>query len=540
MIGSPEQNQLDISFGRFLASHSEVARDLLFKAGRAVSQARREGHVCVELQWVDPSMPLGELKTTLLATELVGGAGDYCPLILHHDFLYLHRYFNYETIVADFIGNGSVDQTKYAQVAELLEQLFPPTVDGVDEQKQAAISSLCNSFSVISGGPGTGKTTTVAKILALQVALNPDVRIMLAAPTGKAAMRLEESLTDTLEHLEMAQGYKDKITVPVKTIHRLLGFRPSGFKYNGGNQLPADFVLIDEASMVDLPLMADLMVALPEDCRLILLGDEYQLSSVQPGAVLGEICGGDADRKGQHADAIVTLRKSYRFKEDSGIRLLGDCIKKGNGKAALQVLQDDTYPDVSLKPHDISSLVTAAQKAYSGETDEDFLAGFAKLGVLCCHRMGDFGVEDINQQVMKSLGHKLHHYYHGLPLMILANDHGLGLYNGDTCVVVEQNKRFYACFKTAEGRRLILIRKLPVHAPAYGITVHKSQGSEYGQVAFVLPKGSSKVLGRELVYTAVTRAKREVTIYGAPEQILDAVGRRVVRVSGLGERLRGR
>jgi exodeoxyribonuclease V alpha subunit len=390
---------------------------------------------------------------------------------------------------------------------------------------------------VISGGPGTGKTTTVAKVLALHIGLNPDVRIMLAAPTGKAATRLEESLAETLGELEIMEAYG---ALSVQTIHRLLGFSASGFRYNARNLLPADLVLVDEASMVDLPLMADLMKALPPDCHLILLGDAYQLSSVQPGAVLAEIYAGEEESAGGGpVRGIVTLRKSFRFKEDSGIRLLADCIKRGDGRAGLRLLEDENYADVSLIPHDVSTIITSSCQAYAGATPEAVLTGFYKLGVLCCHRSGDFGVEDINTQVMHHLGYKLHQYFHGLPLMILANDHNLRLYNGDTCVVMEEDGRFYACLQNKDGMRMIPVRKLPSHAPAYGITVHKSQGSEYNEVAFLFPPGASQVLGRELVYTAITRARKSVVIYGTAQQFVDAVAHRVVRVSGLSKRLSG-
>lgn len=529
-----EYNQLDISFGRFLASHCSDGAELLFKAGRGVSQARRGGNVCMLLQQVEPSMDGAALHQALLATKVVGQAGAYCPLIIHGEYLYLHRYFTFETGVVGFIQRAAVVPEPPVTSLELLDQLFPQVGEEVDYQKQAAYSSLVHFFSVISGGPGTGKTTTVAKVLALHLGLNPSLRIMLAAPTGKAATRLEQSLAETCLGLDL--GHKEKIAGPVQTIHRLLGFRRSGFKYNAEKLLPADLVLVDEASMVDLPLMADLMAALPENCRLILLGDQYQLASVQPGAVLGEICAGKKDASGA-VPAIVTLEKSFRFKGESGIRLLADFIKQGDGAAALRVLADGRYPDVTLAPHDTHGVITEIQASFKGDEPEELLAGFRKLGVLCCHRMGTFGVEGINKQAMKMGNSALGQYYQGLPLMILANDHALGLYNGDTCVVLEEDSRFYACFKTAEGLRRIPVRKLPTHAPAYGITVHKSQGSEYADVAFILPEISSKVLGRELVYTAVTRARNRVTIYGAAAQFTDAVARRVVRVSGLAGRL---
>ncbi len=534
MIAEP--NQLDRSFGRFLAAHSDASGDLLFKAGCTVSQARRGGHICVPLHEVEPSMDVAGLKEMLLATPLVGGAGEYCPLIIQHDLLYLQRYFKYETVVADYINRAMATRSPLEAFA-LLDTLFPRRLDEVDDQRRAAESSLCHPFSVISGGPGTGKTTTVAKVLALHLTRNPELRVMLCAPTGKAATRLEESLRWVCAGLAVPQDVREKIVQPVKTIHRLLGFGRAGFRYTVDNLLPADLVLVDEASMVDLPLMASLMAALPPDCRLILLGDAYQLSSVQPGAVLAEICaGGKVDNE---PPVIVTLGKSFRFQEESGIRLLADAVKQGDGRAALAILQDERYGDVRLVPQDLSALVPEVCQGYSGPTPEEMLAGFAKVGVLCCHRSGDYGVEDVNAKAMALLGYQPHRYYHGLPLMILANDHNLGVYNGDTCVVVEENGRFYACLQTVTGLRLILVRKLPLHGPAYGITVHKSQGSEYDDVAFLLPPGVSRVLGRELVYTAVTRARKKVTIYGEPGQLVDAVARKVVRVSGLARRLKG-
>jgi exodeoxyribonuclease V alpha subunit len=530
-----ERHQLDISFGRFLAGCSPESADLLFKAGWAVSQARREGHVCVDIRQVDPAMDPSALREALLATKPVGVAGDYCPLIIHGEYLYLHRYFKFETIVVDFIENRSAVIEQPVGAADLVGRLFPHSEDEPDQQRQAALSSLVHSFLVISGGPGTGKTTTVAKILALHFGLNADLRVMLAAPTGKASARLEESLADAIVHLDVPQDIKDKMGLPVQTVHRLLGFSRSGFSYNADNPLAVDLLLVDEASMVDLPLMADLMLALPETCQLILLGDQYQLASVQPGAVLGEICSGQQDTIDE-LPSIVTLEKSFRFRQDSGIRLLADFVKEGDAESALQVLQDEKYSDVALLDYNIDELLFVIQAGYKGGNPEEILAGFSKLGVLCCHRSGLFGVEDINARVIKSLNQTDKHYFHGLPLMILANDHEQKLYNGDTCVVVEEDSRFYACFKTSEGLRKILVRKLPAHVPAYGITVHKSQGSEYTDVAFLLPEGASKVLGRELVYTAITRARKKVVIYGTPEQFSDAVVRKVVRISGLGQR----
>ncbi|MDA3832793.1 MAG: exodeoxyribonuclease V subunit alpha, partial [Spirochaetales bacterium] len=416
--------------------------------------------------------------------------------------------------------------------------------------------SLYHGFSVISGGPGTGKTTTVAKVLALHIALDPQCRIMLAAPTGKAATRLQESLAQTIEGLDVAPIIKEKIILPVMTIHRLLGYGRTGFRYNLEHPLEADLVLIDEASMVDLPLKAALIQALTPTSKLILLGDQYQLASVQPGAVLGEICSGGAGftdeflrlargvhvavprekRQNDLANSIVTLEKSYRFKGDSGIRLLSDLIKKGDGPSALEVLRDPQYPDVALQKNQMTNLLAEIIKAYHPE-QEDLLAGFSSLGVLCCHRSGLFGVDELNQQVSASFHHGGQTYYHGLPLMVLANDYTQGLYNGDTCVVVEKDGRFYGCFRDGQELRFVLVRKLPAHAPAYAITVHKSQGSEYDAVAFLLPQGGSRVLGRELVYTAITRARYRVTVYGAAQVFLDSIAKKVERVSGLAARV---
>ena len=545
-----DHNQLDISFGRFLSRCSADHSDLLFKAGRAVSQARREGNVCVT--WRDIELSLDDVKVQkmLMASAVVGQAGEYCPLILHGDFLYLHRYFKYETVVADYIHALPVQTELPAVVHDLLNQLFPEQGHDVDEQKQAALASLVHSFVVISGGPGTGKTTTVAKILALHVALNPDLRIRLAAPTGKAASRMEDSLATTLADLDLALADKEKVAQPVQTIHRLLGFSPKGFLHNAASLLPADLVLIDEASMVDLSLMADLMQALPSSCRFILLGDQYQLASVQPGAVFGEICAGSKNYnvsplslvKGHPdshslSDCIVTLHKNYRFKKESGIRILGDFVKNGDGKGALQVLLDDQYPDVTLLLPDLSWLVAGIRKIHGGKEPEQVLENFNRLGVLCCHRTGVLGVEDVNRQVIRSYQQSEQGYFHGMPLMILANEYTLNVYNGDICVVVEKNKRLYGFFQTAGSGRMILLRKLPVHVPAYAITVHKSQGSEYTDVVFLLPAGASKVLGRELVYTAITRARKNVTVCGTSEQFLNAVSKKVVRISGLAGRI---
>lgn len=570
-------NALERSFGQFiqrLAGQGSCS-ELLTTVNR-LSRARAEGHICIDLSGGLGTREAEEIINLLLATPVVGRPGEQVPLIVDGPYLYLQRYHRDETLVADFIKARQAPGPLPFAVSDLgqgLARLFPAGGQGgPDWQQIAAMAALTRNFTVISGGPGTGKTTTVAKILALYLELNRGRGkvIRLAAPTGKAAARLQESIRQVKGRLPLAPEVLAELPEETLTIHRLLGLAKGRPRYDRHHQLAVDLLVVDEASMVDLPLMAQLMAALPRHCALILLGDHYQLSSVQPGAVLGDICSqgqgfsdefyqlaqqigldlGDGPRADNPlADGIITLRTSYRFDDSSGIRRLSEAVNDGHSDEALAILADDRFADVRLVDYGASCddlVANILQPAFAGllagPGHEERLAALGRLGVLCAHRQGPSGKERINELLVKLLAGPTATalpLYAGLPVMIAANNYELELYNGDTGVIVEEHERLYACFSDNGGVRQILARRLPPHDPAYAMTIHKSQGSEFDRVVVVLPAQPSRVLGRELLYTALTRARQEVEVWGSPEIFRQAVAVPVQRVSGLGRRLWG-
>ncbi|MDV5171709.1 exodeoxyribonuclease V subunit alpha [Photobacterium rosenbergii] len=475
-----------------------------------------------------------------------------------------------------------------------------PTSCCLNWQKVAAAVALTRQFAVISGGPGTGKTTTVAKLLAALVtqAIQRDERdeqgalqlpdIKLVAPTGKAAARLTESIGSAVDSLAVDDVVKSNIPTQSSTIHRLLGAIPNrvAFRHNRDNPLHLDVLVVDEASMVDLPMMARLLDALPPHAKLILLGDRDQLASVEAGAVLGDICGfaeqgytpAQSQLLGQLtgfqfqqaqavpaavADSLCMLQKSYRFHAQSGIGQLAKAINSGKPYQVEQVW-DKGFKD--LQHHPLSSesyltMITYVVAFYSkyleaiekGEDPGDVLKAFAQVRLLCAVREGDFGVAGLNQRIEKALARKgkiapgEDTWYVGRPIMISQNDHGLGLYNGDIGIAmydsevdpVTGNRPLRVYFEMPDGTiRGVLPSRLPEHDTVYAMTIHKSQGSEFADTLMVLPPDFSPILTRELVYTGVTRAKSKLYMFATKDVLNRSVTMRTERASGLASLLK--
>lgn len=556
-------------------------------AVQLVSQQTAQGHICLDLATVagccfengEGHLPSLEKWTQdLLATDVVAGPGGDTPLILDPPLLYLNRYYQYESSVASFVlartalGLEGIDPCKAGKV---LAQLFPEEEGrtGINWQKVACLVAFSRKFSVISGGPGTGKTTTVAKVLALclEMAGEGSLKIMLAAPTGKAAARLQEALAGAKKVLSSSDAVKDRIIADAMTVHRLLGRGRAGFHFNEDNPLPADIVVVDEASMVDLPLMARLMAAIPVKCRLILLGDQYQLASVQPGSVFGDLC--QAAREGFSCtfnkfasaagvaglpdepasglmDFFVELKQSFRFREDSGIAAVSKAVKAGDGDTALALLQDEKFKDVCWRDYDgftpdmfSAELLSRIQKhmhyVLGAVCPEDALSRLNRFAVLCALRHGRMGSKSINRMAAEGLGAEddiTGNCYHGRPVMVTRNHHGRQLYNGDSGLFwgqKQQADRPQVYFSDGPAVRTFLPQQLPEHETAYAMTVHKSQGSEFDHVLLILPDSSSPVVTSELIYTALTRARKSVEVWGDPVFFKEASASRVLRRSGL-------
>jgi exodeoxyribonuclease V alpha subunit len=593
--------ELDIQFARFMSRLSGGDSPEIFLAAALASRFRREGHVCLDLSSLagerlpdngvnDATCPeLSAWGKALESSPVVGRPGDYRPLVLDGSRLYLYRYWNYEKRLVEFLksrsssGGPSVDESL---LKDGLNRLFPGNDQKeTDWQKVAAFVSVMKNFCVISGGPGTGKTFTVAKILALLLEQSRDrhLRIALAAPTGKAAARLKEAIQNVKEKLACPEEIKAAIPEEASTIHRLLQSIPGSpyFQHNEKNPLPADVVVVDEASMVDLALLSKLVAAVPASARLILLGDKDQLASVEAGAVLGDICDtgqahsfsqqfrrafkniaseeimGEPDGRDEPAirDCIIQLKKSYRFGSDSGIGAVSQAVNDGDSGRASGLMKNNAYEDIQWhelpRPEALFRVlkerIITGFSAYLKATDpREAFNLLSRFRVLCTLREGPFGVYTLNllaEQILRKEGliEQEGRWYFGRPVMITRNDYNLKLFNGDVGIILpdsESSREPRAHFLSEEGTiRKFPPLRLPEHETVYAMTVHKSQGSEFNEVLLLLPDVCAPVLTRELIYTGITRARERVEVWGKGEVFHAAVSRRIERTSGLRDAL---
>jgi len=563
---------LSYYFAEFISTRNGSQIDQLVGLSAAlVSEANLAGNVCVELGQVygrplfqssrvdGAGMPLGgntdEWSAALLASVCVGSGGQHCPLIIDNSRLYLNRYWFYENFVGEKIlsllqRESFADSARISTTAEVL---FAQQRDIDKDQMEAVAAAAGKPFSVISGGPGSGKTSTVIRILAVLLAQNPGCRIALAAPTGKAAARMMDSIRQRIDQFDIDDSIKTAIPVEARTIHRLLGYRHHGFGYHQQHRLPVDCVVIDEASMIDLKLMYQLLSALPDNAQLILLGDRDQLASVAAGNVLGDITGhGHQLDNNEAAIATVTslLRSNYRFGRDSAIGELARLVKLGDADAAIDLLSTNQaglrwFAEAGEQVHNtaLGWLYDAYQPIFDSETPAQALDAYDKTRLLCATNRGPFGVEVLNNRVSNAMlaRNQLAEstLFAGLPIMITRNFQALGLYNGDTGILWSFDDELRACFRAADGTiRDLSINRLPEFKPAWASTVHKSQGSEFDSVLLVLPADAqAEVLSRELVYTGITRARKQFLLHAPDTTLLQAITRLTRRHSGLAARL---
>jgi len=593
---------LDRRLGLFVARGS--GRPALGLLAALASRQLRDGHVCLERG--SPPEDLweegrGELAGVWEAAwrEAEGAAGGpwlgasapteeragegLGPLLVREDGrLYLARLHHAEREVARRLRALAAGPLAPAPDPALLERLFGGRPEA-EEQRLAAAAAAVLPLAVITGGPGTGKTTTVLKVLALRLHRRPALAVRLLAPTGKAAARLAESLRRGRKALPPALAAR--IPAEVSTVHRFLGLGLPGRppRHHAHRPAPVDLVVLDEASMVDLPTMHRLLEALPEGCALILLGDPHQLASVEAGSVLADLVG--AARPGRRSprlaaalgeagiaweassgaspeatppeatpldDALWPLRRSHRFAPDRGIGRLAEAVRRGEAPWELVealAREGGEVECLTWTRHGTGHLGGAGEPPRAAWEDllealdparapglEEALAGLDRARCLCALREGPAGVEGLNTLLARALG-RPRPQAHGQPVLVTRNAHALGVHNGDMGVLWAEGGRLRACFPREDGILRLPLGELPAHEPAYALTVHKSQGSEYDRVLLVLPPEPHPLVSRELLYTALTRARRQVRILASPRSWEAGVARPTRRAGGLRQRL---
>ena len=530
------------------------------------------------------------LRASLLASGMVApsDAPGSAPLVLDGgDRLYLHRYFDYERTLAQRLATmRAVRTVDTKSLLALFNELFSSSdTNKPDWQKIAVALALRQQLLIVSGGPGTGKTTTVASLLACILHTDRDNRIMLAAPTGKAAARMLEAIRDRLGGLP--PELRPLIPQQAQTIHRLLGMTADGtsVRYHADNPLPLDTLVIDEASMLDLAMAARLFDAVPAGARVILLGDKDQLAAVEAGSVFAELsahrvfsqdCMNDlaalagssalpespstASQTAPLADSVVWLMRNYRFNADSGIGLLASDIRERRTQQALHRLCTGQYPSVCWRDMDDPGLAASCTgfllERYSPYFEcvktaphdiAKVFATFNRFRILCAVREGPFGVGEINRQIAAAMAKTVSSasgdgsgWFAGKPVMIRRNDYALRLFNGDVGIALPDGTGNLAVWFMKDDKtfRSVSPSRLGIYETSFAMTVHQSQGSEFDEVALLFPEQFYRVLCRELVYTGITRARDTMTVMAGANVLEQSLQTDSARHSGLADRLR--
>ncbi|WP_139559128.1 exodeoxyribonuclease V subunit alpha [Methylotetracoccus oryzae] len=598
---TPSQQALAEGFARRLvrwarAIHPEFAAvEVVSEAARQVCLAMGDGHACTDLSLL--SGRLGRepaaIEAILLESRVVGRPDDREPLPLVLDAegrLYLYRYFDYERRLAAALlrlakrpaGRVEVPPAARTTLAELFGTSDTPAADW---QKIAAALALLGRLTIISGGPGTGKTTTVVNLLACLLAAQPECRIALAAPTGKAAARLLAALQERAEQLPAA--LRQALPQSASTIHRLLGVLPQGgFRHHAEHPLAVDVLVVDEASMLDLALAVRLVEAIPPGARLILLGDKDQLAAVEAGAVFSELA---ADPRLSPAtidqlaeltatppeaiasppcvrptplhDRVLWFSRNYRFHAESGIGRLAGYVNRGDWDATRVWLERgddesvrwldrrDAAADGAMVAGLLDGYRTFLDALQMNSNDPAAaLDAFGRFRVLCATRSSARGVAALNRALAAEFRRRLAHrfdtrahadWFPGRPVLILRNDYALRLFNGDIGIALaDAAGALRVHFPDSAGAyRAIPPLRLPEHETAFAMTVHKSQGSEFEAVALVLPGRPLPVVTRELLYTGITRARQRVDLLAGATVLAAGIATATRRHSGLIARL---
>lgn len=466
----------------------------------------------------------------------IGRVNEHCPLVYINQKLAIRRHFLQEQAIIERLS-------LFAQENDWLSSPIPSQApEALSQTQQRAYQMIAQrNLLILTGGPGTGKTSTLAQIIEQFSSQNIALKIQLTAPTGKASVRLLEALTNIL---------KTDLSIESQTIHRLLQYQPQKqcFKHHQNNPLTGDLFVIDEASMISTTLFYHLLQAIPESAKVIIAGDPFQLPAVEQGQVLKDIIEGvqNADT-GSLSQSWVHLHEVFRFSEQQGIHRLSQFVQNPSDEEALdQIIQ--SAEDIEWLNNGLNQSYQKAQQGYQDYFNElapyknsdelDITRCFAALNqfrVLCAVREGPYGVYQFNETIAGVYNKNYQRYFHGLPIMITENNYDLGVFNGDMGIVIEQQHQLYVYIDQVEQQgsdiKRYPINALPAHEAAFAITVHKSQGSEMSQVLLIIPDQENPTLTTELLYTGITRAKKHITIAGSPTVFLTACQKQTNRSS---------
>ncbi len=594
LLANNQITEMNIRFAEFISRQSKNTDETFFLLMVLISNWTEKGHICLDLSLLsDENLynlfdidkiklpPLKKIKDILNNSSCIGMPGETTPLILDNNSLYFHRFFIKEKklinkIMTRINNNLELPEKIEKEILNILSNLFPKSEE-INWQAAAALTSVLKRFLVISGGPGTGKTTTVIKILILLIELNKKdllngpnsmkpLNIFLCAPTGKAAARLIESIETSKKELQYSNDILSMLPKEGYTIHRIIK------KLALKNSLLPDVIIIDEASMVDLSILSELLSSIPDLTRVIFLGDKDQLASVEAGAVLGDICAGVSKYKHSAAfsntiskyfkintetknndppaimDSIILLKKNYRF--TGSIYALSQAVNSGNHKFALNILRNSDTQISWIDPEKNNQYRNILKEEFieffiqyiSAENAEEAFHIFNSFRVLCALRKGPFGVVTINawiEQILEEQGmiNPYKRFYNNRPILIIQNDYNTGLFNGDIGLIRKDNKsgnNLYAFFKDADGNfRKISPYTLPEHETVFSMTVHKSQGSEFDKVILILPDKPGSIITRELIYTGITRTKSNIQIISKESVFKHGISNYIKRTSGI-------